>query len=67
MRSWAVHYTGLLQPILLIRIAMLPLGHAPTRAHTIRHLIKGFYKHYVCIIYNYDATDRRAKWMQSHG
>jgi len=68
-RSWAIHHTGLLQLILLIWIIVLPLEHAPTRAHTIRHFIKGFYKHYVCVVYNYmyDATDRPAKWMHSYG
>jgi len=61
MRSWAIHHTGMLQPILLICITVMPLKHAPIRAHTIRHLINGFYKHYVCVIYNYDATVRPAK------
>jgi len=61
MRSWAIHHAGLLQPILLIWITVLPLEHAAIRAHTIRHLIKGFHKHYVCVIYNYDAADRPAK------
>ena len=61
MRSWAIHHSGLLQPIMLIWITVLPLEQAPKRAHTIRHSIKGFYKHYVCVIYNYDATDRPEK------